>query len=68
MPVSEHGASKCTGEESLLILLVMYTFPHGVTDAFWFICGTFVCRKAYTWGQILLVSVPEKVSNTPFFR
>lgn len=40
---------------------------HGVTEAFWFVCGTFVCRKAYTCGQILLVSVPENVSNTPFF-
>lgn len=61
------GASKCTGEELLLILLVTRTSLHGVTDAFWFACGTFVCRKAYTKGQILLVSVPENVSNTPFF-
>lgn len=41
--------------------------PQGVTEAFWVVSGTFVCRKEYTWGQILLVSVPENVSNTPFF-
>ena len=54
-------------KELLLILLVTWTFPHGVTDVSWFLCGSFVCRKAYTCGQILLVSVPENVSNTPFF-
>lgn len=42
-----HGASKCTAENLLLILLVTRT-SQGVTDAFWFTCGTFVCRKAYT--------------------
>jgi hypothetical protein len=41
--------------------------PQGVSEGFWLISGTLVCRKAYTWGQILLVSVPENVSNTPFF-
>lgn len=41
--------------------------PQGVTEAFWVVSGTFVCRKEYTWGQILFVSVPENVSRTPFF-
>lgn len=64
----EQGTSEREEEEILFILLIPSICPHGVTDAFWSICGTFVCRKAYTQGQILSVSVPQKVSNTPFCR
>lgn len=41
-------------------LLCNHAFP----IACWF-PGIFLARKAWTWGHILLVSVPEKVSNTP---
>lgn len=55
------------GEEAALLHPANGCPPQGVTEAFWMVSGTFVCRKEYTWGQILLVSVPENVSNTPFF-
>lgn len=53
--------------EAALLHPARRCLPQGVTEAFWIVSGTFVCRKEYTWGQILLVSVPENVSNTPFF-